>query len=614
MRKRAIKADDLLRLHFVSDPQLSPDGSQLLITKATIDKEKNKYVSHLFTVPVKGGAPKQWTQVEGGAAMGRWSPNGKSVAFVSGREKPSAQIYIVPMDGGEARKATALPEGSIGAFAWSPDVTKIAFTFREVDALRTTDAEKKRKESGGSPPPWELDELWYRCDGDGYFGAQRHAVYVLDVASGKHTKLYDKDKLGSYSFDWTRDSKALIVAHSASREPLLQKPNDRLYHVPLRGDAKMLPGLKKGTKGAVRVSPDGKTVAYLGDVSGDDPWGIRNVRLFVSPIKGGSQKCLTPKDDYCLEASTLSDTGAGGNGIAEWSADGKQILVTVATHGTAQVGSVDARKGGLRLLTGGEHVLGVGNTARGAVALTRGTPTEPAEAAVLKDGKVKVLTSFNAPVLKEIEISAPTETWVRSKDGTKVHTWCLKPAGSKAGKKYPAVIEVHGGPHAQYGWAFFHEFQLLAAQGYVVFYSNPRGSKGYGEKFCAAIRRDWGNKDWADVSAVKAHVFKQPFVDKKRVGIMGGSYGGFMTNWAIGHTQDFVAGITDRCVFNWLSMAGNSDFPLNRDGYFGGCAWGPISNIKELWRQSPSAYFDKVTTPCLIIHSEGDLRCRCSTS
>jgi dipeptidyl aminopeptidase/acylaminoacyl peptidase len=150
---------------------------------------------------------------------------------------------------------------------------------------------------------------------------------------------------------------------------------------------------------------------------------------------------------------------------------------------------------------------------------------------------------------------------------------------------------------------------VLAAQGYVVVYSNPRGSKGYSEGFCEAIRRNWGVKDWQDVAAVKDWMKKQPFIDSKRMGVMGGSYGGFMTNWAIGHTNDFVGAITDRCVFNWVSMAGNSDYPLNRDDYFGGCAWGPLSNLTDLWRQSPAAYFDKVKTPTLIIHSEGDLRC-----
>ncbi len=205
----------------------------------------------------------------------------------------------------------------------------------------------------------------------------------------------------------------------------------------------------------------------------------------------------------------------------------------------------------------------------------------------------------------------PVETWIDSTDGGKVHAWVLQPDGKGP---HPSVLQVHGGPHAQYGWTFFHEMQLLAASGYVVVYSNPRGSKGYGEKFCGAIKADWGNKDWEDVQAVTAWMQAQPFVNSKRLGIMGGSYGGYMTNWAIGHCKAYKAAITDRCVSNLVSMAGSSDFPLNPNAYFGGVAWGDIDDIKPLWRQSPIAYFKGVSTPTLVIHSEGDLRCNIEQS
>jgi dipeptidyl aminopeptidase/acylaminoacyl peptidase len=609
MPKRPIKADDLYELHFVSDPQMSPDGARVLFGKSTIDKSKNKYVSHLFLVPTKGGDAVQWTSVDGGAGLGRWSPDGGTIAFVSGREKPSAQIYTISTQGGEAKKLTDLPEGSIGAIAWSPDGKKIAFTFRETHKDHTSKADEERKKRGGSPPPWEIDDLWYRQDGDGYFGAQRYAIYVVDAKTGKHRKLYDKSSIDFYSFDWLPNSRALVVTHSAHKsDALLKKPNDQLYIVPLSGAAKMLPGLSKGSKDAVSVSPDGKHVAWLGDDKDEEVWGMRNTRLYVAPIGGGSQKCLSDRSDYCLAVATLSDTGAGGNGIAHWTPNGKSLRVMVGTEGTAQLGECSTGSRTVKLLTEGEHVVGVGTHSRDgkSTALTLGTATSPAEIAVYDAKGIRVLTTFNQKLLDKVDVIAPTATWVKSKDGTKVHTWCIRPRGKK---KSPAVLEIHGGPHTQYGWAFFHEFQVLAAQGYVVVYSNPRGSKGYGEGFCEAIRRDWGVKDWQDVAAVKDWMKKQPYIDSKRMGVMGGSYGGFMTNWAIGHTNDFVGAITDRCVFNWVSMAGNSDYPLNRDDYFGGCAWGPLENLKDLWRQSPAAYFDRVKTPTLIIHSEGDLRC-----
>ena len=610
MRKRPITAEDLLDVTFVSDPQMSPDGASVLFVKTTIDKEKNKYVGNLFSVDVKSKDVRQWTQGDKPGGIGRWSPDGNTIAFVSGREGPSAQIYLLPTDGGEARKLTSLPEGSIGAASWSPDGKWIAFTFRDQDPARTTSAEEERKKKGGSPPPWEIDDLWYRLDGTGYFGMQRYAIYVVEVASGKHSKIYDKASIDFYSFDWSPDSRALIVAHTAhKKDPLLKHPNDQIYVVPLKGKAHLVPGLSKGSKDGVRVSPDGRLVAWLGDDREEEVWGMRNTKLYIASLRGGGQRCLSEKDDYCLAVSTLSDTGAGSEGSLEWSPDGKTIKLMVGTEGSAQLAVADVASGRVRLLTRGEHVLGVGSSSRDGrtTALTRGTPMTPSEVAVWDGKDVRVLTSFNKPLLDRVEVAKPTATWVKSADGTKVHTWCIKPLGLK--KRAPAVLEIHGGPHTQYGWAFFHEFQLLAAQGYVVVYSNPRGSKGYGEKFCEAIRRNWGVKDWEDVAAVRDWMKSQSFIDSSKMGVMGGSYGGFMTNWVIGHTHDFRAAITDRCVFNWVSMAGNSDFPLNRDDYFGGCAWGPLENLSDLWRQSPAAYFDKVKTPCLIIHSEGDLRC-----
>ena len=204
--------------------------------------------------------------------------------------------------------------------------------------------------------------------------------------------------------------------------------------------------------------------------------------------------------------------------------------------------------------------------------------------------------------MEQIELSEPERQWIESADGTKVHVWVIKPVGFKAGRKYPAVLEIHGGPHGQYGETFFHEFQLLAAAGYVVVYSNPRGSKGYGEAHCSAIKGNWGQADWRDMQAVIRFIRGLPFVDAARMGVMGGSYGGYMTNWAISHTDEFAAAITDRCVSNLVSMVGSSDFPLVPGEYWDGNSW---DKTDAIWDQSPLKYFGNVKTPTLMIHSEG---------
>ncbi len=627
MATRPITADDLLRMQFLGDAQISPDGNTLLFAKKHIT-DKNKYLTHLYSLDLgaKNAASslKQWTQGEFSSGMARWSPDGQTIAFISGREKTTAQIFLISTHGGEAKKLTDFPEGSIGGLSWSPDGRSLAVTFRETDSDRTQSAKSDREKNGQSDPPWVIESLFYRMDGDGWFGQQRFKIYIVDVETGKHSMLYDADPLGSYSFDWLRDSSGLIVAHSAAKDPLLDKPNQQLFKVPLKGKPKQIKCTTKGSKGSPKVSPNGEWIAYIGSDRPEDPWGVHNERLWVIGIEGGDPTCLTEHDDYCLDTMTLGDTlfgfvaDGGGSGLVYWSKDSSKIYVNVGHEGAVDVAEVDRKKGGIKFLTQGKHIVLGSNVSKNGktMAILLGSATALVEVGTLElsgKAKPKALTTFNKDFVDEVTLVSPEVFRVNSTDGAKVQAWVLRPPQMK-GKKCPAILEIHGGPHAQYGYSVFHEFQVLCAQGYAVVYSNPRGSKGYGEEFCGAIRGDWGNKDWDDVRAVTDWMKKQDWIDGRKLGVMGGSYGGYMTNWVVSHTQDFKAAITDRCVFNWLSMAGNSDFPLNKDGYFGGQAWGPIDKIGKLWQQSPISHFESVKTPMLIIHSEGDLRCHVEQS
>ncbi len=621
MPKRPIEPKDLLRFVFVGDSQISPDGDRVLFTKKIIT-EKNKYKTHLCTVDREGHVT-QWTQGEKSCAQGRWSPDGTTIAFTSGREEPSDQIYLISTSGGEARKLTKFPEGAIGAYKWSPDGTKLAVTFRECESNRTEKSKKEREEKGESSPPWVLTDMWYRLDGDGYFGMARHKLYVVDVASGEHTMLYDRSPLGEYHFDWNPNSLELVVVHSAQARPLAELPNEQIYRVTLDGQAWQLEGLPRGSKSEIAWSPDGKWLAYAGDEDEHDPWGVRNTRLYVVSAEGGKPRNLTADSDYDVAVGTLSDSKeASFNATVFWAPDSSGVYVSIGWHGEVQLGFVDAKNGGVQILTDGHHYCGVTNVSHDGLkfAAIYGHATKLPEIAVVESelgtGRMvpQVRTNFNGAFHDEVKVAEPEEFWLDSTDGSKLHTWVIKPIDYLEPRRYASVLEIHGGPHAQYGWVFFHEFQVLAAAGYVVVYTNPRGSKGYGESHCAAIKGDWGNKDWEDMQTVTRWMQHQPYIHPGQMGVMGGSYGGYMTNWIIGHTDEFKAAITDRCVSNMVSMSGNSDFPFNKDTYFKGCPWGDLEDIRELWRMSPISYFKNVKTPTLIIHSEGDLRCNVEQS
>lgn len=616
MSRRAVTVDDLLKFKLVADPRIHPVTGRILFALKTTD-DKFKSTGHLHVIEPDGNI-RQLTQGEKGCGAGRWVPGSNSVSFISARSGPASQIYVLP-ETGEAEALTSLDEGSIGAYKWSPNGKYIAYTFREAHPDFSEKGVKERKDKGMSDAPLAFESAWYRLDGDGYFGEQRYKLYLLNVESRKTTLLSDKSAHGEYDFDWSPDSTKLAVCRSAEPEPFVAKPNDQIYLVDLQGNESIIGDLPKGSKHNVAWSPVGNWIAFAGNDSVDDPWGALNTRLYKVRPNGDGYTSLNPTTDFDLDVATLSDTkDSAGGAVLLWTPDSKSIVTQLAWHGTTQVGIIDASNGDYKGLTKGDYALFVNDLSADAtkVAVVYGDPlTIPEIATVdLASGDVTKLTSFNSEWHNEVELSKPEEVYLDTPDGHKVHAWVMKPYGYVEGKKYPAILEVHGGPHTQYGWVFFHEFQVLAAQGYVVVFSNPRGSKGYGEAHCNAIKGDWGNKDWIDVKTVSDWMKTLPYVDSSQMGIMGGSYGGYMTNWAIGHSKDYKAAITDRCVSNFVSFAGNSDFPMNKDGYFQGTAYSSLENIRGLWAQSPIAFFDQVTTPTLIIHSEGDLRCNIEQS
>ena len=624
--RRLITPEDLLRFHLVSDPQIAPDGRSVVFVKKHVG-EKNEYVTNIWIASrgASGGAsggtsggggwsePRQFTG-GGKDTHPRWSSDGGRLAFIGAREKHKPQIFTMHAQGGEATALTKLPEGSIGTFRWSPDGRMIAVSFRAQDPQWTEDAKKQREEQGLSDPPRVIDHWWYRLDGDGYFNGQRYHLYLVDTATGEHRTVYTKDTLGFFTFDFSPDSAQLVIATNPDRRAGLTPWNDRLVRLDIAtGETTPIPDLPPGPKDAVKWSPDGKWIAYAGRVGDDQTYSTENLELWVCDPVRGKSRSLTGTEDYCLLASPMTDTAeVAFHPVFEWSADGRRLYMQIGWHGEGHVASVPADGGPIAFHTCGTFTHGLGNIVGDGdtAALIVGSPTRLDEVHVADLSKAQATTTplsdFNGKLLDELELAEPESRSIKSADGTDVHVWIMRPAGFQASRKYPAVLEIHGGPHAQYGVGFFHELQVLAAAGYAVVYSNPRGSKGYGRDHCAAIRGCWGTADWVDVQAVIEFMKSQPFVDARRMGVMGGSYGGYMTNWVIGHTNDFAGAITDRCVSNLISMYGSSDFPERPDHYWQGNSW---DRPEALWEHSPIRHFGNVKTPTLIIHSEGDLRC-----
>ncbi len=610
--KRKITIDDLFRIRLLGSPQISPDGSQVVFVHKWVDTEKNKYFSNLWRVRTDGGEPQPFTYGEWSDSQPRWSPDGKFIAFVSNRQKPKSQLYLIPVDGGEARPITQLEEGTIGEFAWSPDGTKIAFTYRETAPEWRESARKERQEKGLSNPPRVIRRAYWRLDGNGFFVDQRYHLYVVDVRTGETLQLTNDPEFSESSPTWSPDGTQ--IAFLSNRDPAHEDDWAwvDIWLVPATGGALQKVDAPAGPKYALRWSPDGKWLAYVGNPYPEDSYPRNDHVWRVSP-SGGDAVDLIPQLDNTVGVGTLTDVREfGGGAPLIWSADSQHLYFLVSERGGVYPYRVRVDGTHMEKLLDGDFEVADFSVAEDEhqFAMLIGSATAPHEVFLAQRMgntlDTRPLTALNRSLLDEVVIVAPEEFEVEADDGVKIHGWLMKPPDFDPSKRYPAILMIHGGPHAMYGRVFFHEFQLHAAEGYIVAYTNPRGSVGYGEEFARAIKGDWGNRDFKDLMTVADYLASLPYVDPSRMGVAGGSYGGYMTNWIVGHTDRFKAAITDRSVVNLVSMGGTSDFPLIPNRYWQGNFW---DEPQKLWECSPLAYAGRIRTPLMIVHSEGDLRC-----
>lgn len=615
-----MREDDLLRFQWIADPRLSPDGTRVAFTLVTVDTEADEYRTNLWLcdVPSDGAppAPPRELTFGGRDSQPRWSPDGRTLAFVRKGERESPpQVHLLPLEGGEARALTSL-KGGAHSPAWSPDGSRLAFLSGHNPAVDTPERKKPKHE-----PARVVTRPEFRWNDEGFVDWEHlDHVWVVPAAGGEPRQLTCGTRFKESSPEWSRDGRWILFVTDRREEPWFGDPiedND------VRAVA---PGLAAPTDGADMVlvadiagplgpfaQGPGGALAAVGGVRPTPPrsYDQNDVLLLEGAWPMREAKVLTAGHDLAVGETTSSDQhpprGGGGLPLA-FTADGG-ILFGYAKHGVTRVARLDLGSGSVEDVTAPDQdvVCGSASADGSRLAVTAGGLAAPGDL-WLYDTRTRRGTKLFAPndaLLAEANLGEVEEFWYDSFDGRRVQGWIVKPPGFDPAKKHPLVLQIHGGPHVPYGIAFFHEFRVLAAAGYLVLYTNPRGSTSYGEAFANCIQYAYPGDDYRDLMAAVDHVVARGWVDESRMGVTGGSGGGLLTNWIVTRTNRFRAAVTQRCVADWASMYYSSDFALFTPTWF---RRPPFEDPREYAGRSPAWDLAKVETPLMVIHSEEDWR------
>jgi dipeptidyl aminopeptidase/acylaminoacyl peptidase len=609
--KRPITAEDLYQLRVLNECVISPDGKHVVYSDQRVEDEKYKKYSNLWVCSIKDGKSRQFTVGNQIDSSPRWSPNGEKIAFLSNRDdEKQPQIYLIPFSGGEARRLTDL-QGEFADFHWSPSGEDLICQFRKKDQ-EAIEREKDELKKELGMVSRRVQRIFYKLDGRGFLPEERWHIWKINSNTGESRQLTEGEKFDETFPSWSPDGRDIVFLSNHAEDPDLDPDAvDVFIHSIESGKTRKI-ATPVGPKTNPVFSPNGKSIVYYGKEGRDNWW--KNTSLWLVSADGKEEAVnLTQEFDFDISDSIINDfPGHLPLSPPIWSPDSSLIYFSVSRHGKTTLHSIKTEGGPENMETvidqGG--VLGsvTFDEEQNLIAYLHSSIQEPPEVMAhdFKENRSQKLSHVNQPVLEEIQFGEVEMVWFKGNEGNDLQGWIMKPPSYKEGKQYPAILEIHGGPRAQYGDIFMHEFHYLVAQGYVVFFANPRGGQGYGEDHSKAIWNNWGTVDFDDIMAWTEYVSQQPYVDSERLGVTGGSYGGYMTNWIIGQTNRFQAAVTQRSVSNLISMYGSSDLNWAFQFEFGNQP--PWENLENYWRQSPMKHIGNAQTPTLIIHSENDLR------
>jgi dipeptidyl aminopeptidase/acylaminoacyl peptidase len=648
-QKRNITEKDLFNFVWVGDPQISPDGARVAFVRITVNEKKDGYVTSIWTVSPANGETHQLTSGPRDSSP-RWSPDGKYLAFVRVTEKDGKpdlpQLFMLAMAGGDSFQFTKVARGA-GQPQWSPDGKLIAF----VNNANPEDLAKEKESQEGKPSPAPdtspaamaspvaspspspasgktadekresdvrvITRAVYRANGAGYLDPKHpQHIWVVPAPQSSDEKVTPRQltfgKLDDGNVTWARDGSQIYYVAEQFDEPYYETPQTDIFSISVSGGRPLKLTSFDMDAGGFALSPSGKQIAFIAQTSKPinsytqpDLWVLE-----VTP--GAKPRNLTAGFDYDVGAGVGGDNApprAGGGNLPVWSADGRSIIQVYAKEGQANLASFAVTNGKETAVTRGDQAVVNFRSIPGTSKLVYSvsTPTRIGDLFWMDKagGDAKQITHLNDELFARLKLTEPESIWYKSFDGKRVHAWIQKPPNFDPAKKYPLILNIHGGPHTAYGFVFDHEFQWMAAKGYVVLYPNPRGSTSYGQEFGNIIQYHYPGDDYKDLMSGVDEVIRRGYIDTKKLGVTGGSGGGLLTNWTIGQTTRFAAAVSQRDIASWSDWWYSADFVLFQPSWF---KYPPFDDPEDYRMRSPLTYIKNVTTPLMLILGEADYR------